>query len=402
MKDRAVEHPERYRIVPVEGTDNIVDLVPVPGEVTEEGTPINKSTLLRDETANILKITSGDPTVDDAFLSVFSRAMGSGLVRLIVTVNGKPATAGIPISGATTVDGQPIVTTGADSYLCLISSDTTEISTPEYVDMPASTKAVNVVLGTFTTIEFALTPPAAGEKVFTVSGTHQFSPYATDMDMCLVGGGGGGQTGGWNTDDESIYLGGDGGYGGFVKNYFGISVTPLVAFQVAIGAGGHAGQYTVPVNTSANMGGKAPGLQGGTTSVTLPWINNIYSANGGSGGGQYNAKGNGKGGTGAYSQGAIDGGDGGAATVKTFGEDSYGIQYSGGGAGAPSKSYISWGGSVVTAHWGTPGAPNGGPRGPGGGGNGNDGFMPSEHYGATVGATSGAAGAVVLRWRVSA
>lgn len=51
MRDRSVEFPERYRLKKVPGTDDVYDLTPAPGEISEEGTPINKATLLTDETA---------------------------------------------------------------------------------------------------------------------------------------------------------------------------------------------------------------------------------------------------------------------------------------------------------------------------------------------------------------
>lgn len=40
-KDRIVEHPRRYQLVPVAGQEGVFDLVPVTGEVTEVGTPVN-------------------------------------------------------------------------------------------------------------------------------------------------------------------------------------------------------------------------------------------------------------------------------------------------------------------------------------------------------------------------
>ena len=51
MKDRSVQYPKRYRLTKTPGTDDIYDLDPAPGEITEEGTLINKGTLLSDDTA---------------------------------------------------------------------------------------------------------------------------------------------------------------------------------------------------------------------------------------------------------------------------------------------------------------------------------------------------------------
>lgn len=66
MIDRNVQYPNRYMVVPVDGSDNLVDLIPAPGEIYEEGTLLNKATLLSDETASIFELTSEDPTVNEA------------------------------------------------------------------------------------------------------------------------------------------------------------------------------------------------------------------------------------------------------------------------------------------------------------------------------------------------
>ena len=70
MFDRSVQFPNRYRMTPVPGTSDIVDLIPAPGEIEHEGTPINKATLLTDDVALLLGLNpSQDPTVNDALLA---------------------------------------------------------------------------------------------------------------------------------------------------------------------------------------------------------------------------------------------------------------------------------------------------------------------------------------------
>ena len=66
MKDRVVQFPHRYQLVPVAGETNVYDFVPVTGTVTEVGTPINKANLLKDETAALYDLTGEDATVDKA------------------------------------------------------------------------------------------------------------------------------------------------------------------------------------------------------------------------------------------------------------------------------------------------------------------------------------------------
>lgn len=67
MQDRNVEFPNRYRMVKVEGTDDIFDLIPAPGEISNEGTFINKATLLKDATAALFGL--GADAVPDDVLS---------------------------------------------------------------------------------------------------------------------------------------------------------------------------------------------------------------------------------------------------------------------------------------------------------------------------------------------
>lgn len=71
MEDRNVQFPNRYRLTKVPGTDDIYDFEPVPGEVTEEGTFINKSTLLKDATAELYGLDTD--AVPDDVLNVLSR-----------------------------------------------------------------------------------------------------------------------------------------------------------------------------------------------------------------------------------------------------------------------------------------------------------------------------------------
>lgn len=78
MKDRNVEFPYRYKLQKVTGTDDVYDLIPAPGDVTEPGTPINKSTLLTDDTASEIWTDESsrpeDPTVNEALERIVSGA----------------------------------------------------------------------------------------------------------------------------------------------------------------------------------------------------------------------------------------------------------------------------------------------------------------------------------------
>lgn len=70
MTDRNVQFPNRYKLTKVAGTDDIYDLTPAPGTITEEGTMINKLTLLQDDTAALYGLGT-DAVPDDALSAIY-------------------------------------------------------------------------------------------------------------------------------------------------------------------------------------------------------------------------------------------------------------------------------------------------------------------------------------------
>lgn len=82
MKDRVVEHPNRYRLVPVAGTSDTFDLVAVPGTVIEEGTDLNKAALLTDAAATLLASVFGITFSSDALVSEALAGIANGSLRI--------------------------------------------------------------------------------------------------------------------------------------------------------------------------------------------------------------------------------------------------------------------------------------------------------------------------------
>lgn len=72
MKDRVPRYPGRVKLTPVSGQTNTYDMVRA-DQPTQEGTPLNKDTLLKDTTATALGLT-GDPTVDEAFAKLAKKS----------------------------------------------------------------------------------------------------------------------------------------------------------------------------------------------------------------------------------------------------------------------------------------------------------------------------------------
>ena len=69
MKDRIPLYPGRVKMTPVSGQANIYDMERA-DQPTQEGTPLNKATLLSDATAAALGLAGDDPTVDEALASI--------------------------------------------------------------------------------------------------------------------------------------------------------------------------------------------------------------------------------------------------------------------------------------------------------------------------------------------
>lgn len=77
MKDRTPRYPGRVKLNPVSGQANVYDMSRADQPI-EDGTPINKSTLLTDETAHLLEIKIENPTPDDAFSHIARNFTGDG------------------------------------------------------------------------------------------------------------------------------------------------------------------------------------------------------------------------------------------------------------------------------------------------------------------------------------
>ena len=105
MKDRVVQYPNRYKLVPVPESDDTFDFEAVPGTVTQEGTFLNKANLLTDETAARFGLTD-DPTVDDAFsmAAVKPAYFSATLLATAWTGSAAPYTQTVTVTGLLSTD----------------------------------------------------------------------------------------------------------------------------------------------------------------------------------------------------------------------------------------------------------------------------------------------------------
>ena len=77
MKDRVPTYPNRVILNPVSGQENTYDIVRA-DEPQQEGTPLNKATLLDDTTAEKLGL-AGDPTVNQALAGILQKPIQATL-----------------------------------------------------------------------------------------------------------------------------------------------------------------------------------------------------------------------------------------------------------------------------------------------------------------------------------
>ena len=97
MEDRVVQYPTRFKLTAVAGVADTYDLEAVPGEVTSEGTPISKASLLDATTTTLLGLTDAPATPKDAL----QRIVQSSVVTLAA---GEWIGSSAPFSQTETVD----------------------------------------------------------------------------------------------------------------------------------------------------------------------------------------------------------------------------------------------------------------------------------------------------------
>lgn len=365
MQDRVPLYPGRVTLTPVAGQENTFDMARA-DQPTQEGTPLNKATLLKDVTASILGLPN-TAVPDDAFLAL-TIGIGTYGYRVKIQLSDGTPVEGATVSGITSLTGSTLVS-GADGIvLGKSTSKTVTIScTSSYIDQAAPASQSVTATGTITDVTLTLTSITDMITV-TSSKTTKVSPMAKTMDVTAVGGGGGG--GGYN--QNSRYDGaGAGGGGGYVSTKIGVECADKL-LKIALGGRGSGSNYA--------DGNVSAGGSGGDTSLQIDGVSAL-TANGGKGGAGGSSgptaggSGNGSGGNGGRYENVAQ--PGGSGSGYIFNDSRLGLAGGGGGGGgfsgnnatdATAKSGgLPYGGKGGTQD-GTPSGTSG--SGPGGGGGG--------------------------------
>lgn len=265
MKDRVPTYPGRVKLTPVSGQANTYDMVRADSP-TQEGTPINKDTLLKDTTATALGLT-GDPTVDEAFAAIAAKASVDSLVIEKITSSCNwtaPKAVGQKFKVYAVGGG------GGATY-----------SYGSNQNYGGGGGGGHVAVGTFEIPQGTNVPIVCGAGGHSANGTASSQVTGatggttTFGSMLSAAGGSGGKSSGYFSGKYVVGAGGSGGSGGgggyLTSGYYGA------------GAGGDGGTYG---------GGGGVGSAGGGDAVT----GGDGGTYGGGGGGSYYHSG-GKGGT---------------------------------------------------------------------------------------------------------
>lgn len=345
----------RVLITPEDGSPAYYAKVKMADNPTQDGTPLNKSTLLQDITCDTIGIDRAS-TPNEAFLAL---GLGVGRYGYVITVllpDASPAP-GLTLTGGETPSGDPPVTDSSGVAIIVSSSASINVNVASpYIDILDS-GSISIQSEDKLTYHTVQLEPS-GEVEITASIAKKTSPFLATFDLCAVGAGGG--CGGSTGTNSSSNTNKPGGGGGYVENLLSIVSIPEQSISFEIGSGGAAGITT-------------PGGTGGNTNVSYG-DNIILSAAGGNGGsvqqsgGSPASGGTGNGVGGSGSMNTMHGTNGSDGTGFKFNDASLGVAGGGGGGGGRALGGNPYGGDGADY----PSRPTASTPGPGGGGGGGN------------------------------
>ena len=320
MKDRVSANPGRVKLTPEDGSPAFYATMERADNPVEEGTPLNKSTLLSDAACDLLEIPQTS-TVNEAFLKL---ALGVGKYGYTVHFqwpDGSPMV-GYRVNGLTAIDGSALTTDDTGTVFGVSENTSVSVSvSTSFQDLNTASKTIRST-GILTEDTVKITSKSSFTLTANSSQSYQFSQWAPLVDICAVGGGGsGGSAKGFSRASDISVGAASGGAGGEVnilENYNPAGKT----LTVSIGAGGEGVKHN-GVTSPAN------GSSGGTTTVKSGTAT-VLSASGGKGGKAASERGSGS----ARATGASGGSGSGGCCAAASSSLSYWVS----GAGASGSN----------------------------------------------------------------
>lgn len=276
------------------------DIGPInPAGISQQGTPLNKDTLLADLVAQKLGGVETPSEAFDALIQMFIQ--GKYAFRIFVKHQN-----GTPLEGATLSGVKDFITNGSpktdERGSALAYSDTPDITvsvTDNYTDVSIQSVSAQGIIGDIVNVNLVATSITFAAYTATSSARFSSSMSRLDVSLCSAGAGGGSGSssygsggnggdagtakGGTGGQTSSAQLrGGGGGAGGGILIQESVPFEANTDYPVVIGSGGQGGS-----NVKSEEGYTANGKDGKDGGITTAF--GLQASNGSNGGNAENA-----------------------------------------------------------------------------------------------------------------
>ena len=187
MQDRVPKYPGRVTLIPVQGLENTYTMKRA-DEPTQPGTPLNKSTLLTDATANLMG--GAVQTPDDAFKRLLLLSQTGGMVTVHVTPLDEIPVGNLLVTGISDIDGNPVFTSSDGRAVGIATAGSRTIGISGYADVVDATQSIEIENGSMYELNFSI----SSRNYLNISSSRKvmFSPNVSTIDYDVVGAGGNG------------------------------------------------------------------------------------------------------------------------------------------------------------------------------------------------------------------
>lgn len=326
--------------------------------VAQKGDPLNKETLLRDDTCEILGLPN-TAYVNDAIMQL-AVPPGQYIVRAtVLTGRGRPAP-NVLVEGLKTVAGANVYTSEEGVAFGLATgSPATLTAISDFLDVPANASgSFTLQAGIFNEVTISFNSGTETKATISDSKIVRFSPDVSDFDCSGIGGGSNGARG---SNSSFATYGGKGGNAGETVNVSGVKNTGKHISVTVGGVGGNTiveGVLTARGNiiqggrgayNYSNYGDKGAAVVGADNNTDFLYPpTQVGGAGGGGGSGRNDSNTNWPGTLGGKPGGGLGGNSGNPGSPGSLpgsgggGGGTYNNQIADGGAGKPGLVGFVW------------------------------------------------------------